>query len=136
MGGEGEKVGQMNQGSQTAAVVLLQRASPVYGRRYIGQHSQHSLNVHSRYLAILRPQFAPPHSPQPLHPLTPHASPIPSRTAAEWIREAGRHACVRAKPGHWVTVRLSEITPSGSVSRRNHNMIRTRWFLVVCRSSS
>lgn len=27
--GKGEKVGQMNQGSQTAVVVLLQRASPV-----------------------------------------------------------------------------------------------------------
>lgn len=76
------------------------------------------------------PTVCPPSPASLPHPR--HASPITSRTAAAWIREAGRHACVCAKPGHWVTVRLSEITPSGSVSRRNRNMIRARWFLVLC----
>lgn len=135
-GARGEKVGQMNPGSQTA-MALLQRASSHW------QCTHYSLNVHSRYLAVVclewmvAVQFA--HCPLPSAPQAPLSIPHPGQQ--QHGLEVGRDACVAlyvswARPGQWVTVRLlGSSQPAGSVSSQNsfkHNTWSVFIFMLCC----
>lgn len=87
--GSGEKVGQMNKGSQTAMAVL-QHASPAFSGCYIGQCSQYHNPIHHQH-----------YNPPP-------CLPFPSGTLAPRIRRCGE-TCTRLymSLGHWNCWELS-----------------------------